>query len=276
VSASDVVPADEDKPGREPRVFASFADDVVKSHGLVIRPETIKSKTPPHPDIVCNVVDHGEIACELAEILDEDGKRIIATMEGARAALLDYPHTLSRSDQLRFYSKFSAKHIKVAFRRARPLRDLVAVLPALYEWLLESVADDTHGYEVPIPIGFAGAIKRLSILVPGPPLIDIAFSLSMADETISAVSRKLRDKQYTATAPIELLAYAHDQPLIDHDTWAPTVAAAIVPMIDASIARGHIRRVWIYSNPERRTERVIKFVCPPLSSSGATEAPSCR
>jgi hypothetical protein len=74
--------------------------------------------------------------------------------------------------------------------------------------------------------------------------------------------REMAGEAYSAIAPIELLVYAHDQPLILYETWRSTIAGAIVPLIDESIARGHIRRVWIYDISRRKTDQAIRFVYP--------------
>jgi hypothetical protein len=190
----------------------------------------------------------------------------MATMMSARDALLAHPSSLSISDLSQFQSKFAMKQIKVGFRQDKPLRELQAVIPSLYEWLIHTVAEDVYGYAVTLPVDLQAVVEYVSILFPGPPFIDIAFGLTIGDATISAVTRKLTLKQYTPAAPIELLVYAHDQPLIQYELWKSTIAPTIVSMIDASIARGHVRRVWIYSIAERRTDRAIKFVYPALPS----------
>ena len=257
----DRIPPDETKPERERRVFRSFVADAA-TRGLVITLETIESKAPPEPDILCQVGALGPVAFELAEILDEDRKKVMATMMSAREALLVHLSRLPAADSTRFHSKFSQRQIKVGFRQDMPLRDLQDAIPKLYEWLIYTVADDACGEAVSLPDGLLKTLRYVSILFPGPPFIDIAFGITIQDATISAVTQKLVAKRYKTTAPIELLVYAHDQPLIQYEAWQSTIAAAIVPMIDASIARGHIRRVWIYDISRRNTDHAIKFVYP--------------
>ncbi len=142
------------------------------------------------------------------------------------------------------------------------LRDIKSAIPGLYKWLIYTVADDVCGYAVLLPEHLLQTLEYVSILFPGPPFIDIAFGITIEDATISAVTQKLVAKKYQTAAPIELLVYSHDQPLIQHEAWESTIAAAIVPMIDESITRGHIRRVWIYDISRRHTDQAIRFVYP--------------
>jgi hypothetical protein len=106
----DRIPPDETKPERERRVFRSFAADAA-TRGLVITLETIESKAPPEPDILCQVGALGPVAFELAEILDEDRKKVMATMMSAREALLVHLSTLPAAHSTRFHSKFSQRQI---------------------------------------------------------------------------------------------------------------------------------------------------------------------
>ncbi len=262
----DRIPPSETQPERERRVFRFFAVDAAQYAGLPLIAETMTSRDPPEPDILCEIEGHGSVAFELAEILDQASMKIMATMMRARDKLLAFPSMLSAADQLAFQSKFQKKYVKVAFRQDKPQRELEAAIPGLYEWLIQTVPHDVYGYSVPIPRSLQEAIEYVSILFPGPPLIDIAFGVSVADATVPAITRKVELKKYSTTAPIDLLVFAHDQPLIEYERWQETVARSVVPLIDSSIARGHIRRVWVYSVGERRTNRAIKFVYPPWRS----------
>jgi hypothetical protein len=261
VSSPDRIPPNETQAERERRVFRFFAADAV-AYGLNIRVDSIVSREPREPDILCEEMARGPLAFELAEILDQASMKVMATMMRAREVLQAFPSTLSAPELRRFQSKFAAKQIKVGFKQDRLLRGLESVIPNLYEWLIHTLPDDAYGYAVPLPLELQAEIEYVSILFPGPPFIDVAFGVSIADATIAAVSRKVTVKEYLSIAPIELLVYAHDQPLIQYETWRSTVAAAVIPLMDESIARGHIRRVWIYDISRRKTDQAIKFVYP--------------
>ena len=56
-----------EKSARERRVFRDFA----RQSGLNIAIETIESKEPPEPDILCSTIDGEFIAFELVEFCDE-------------------------------------------------------------------------------------------------------------------------------------------------------------------------------------------------------------
>lgn len=247
-------------------MFRFFAADAEACAGVRIRIESIESCESPEPDIRCDIEGCGTVAFELSEILDQESMKLMATMMSARQTLLAHTSTLPPPELNRLSTKLSQKQIKVAFRHDRPLRELNAAVSRLYRWLIDDMADDLYGYSVPVPSDLLNAIEYVSILFPGPADIDIAFGLNIIDATISTATRKLVNKTYATSAPIELLVYAHDQPLIAYEQWRPRVVTALVPLIDISIARGHIRRVWIYDISRRKTADAIRFVYPKWES----------
>jgi len=261
MSSPDRIPPGETKPERERRVFRFFAADAAIYAAFNILTETVSSREPPEPDILCEVIGEGPVAFELAEILDQASMKVMATMMSARHALHSSLSELCASDLDCLRSKFATKQVKVAFRQDKPLRELAAIIPSLYHWLIHGPYDDLYGYSVPLPADLGAVLEYVSIL-SGPLDIDIAFGVNVVDATISSATSKLVRKLYTTTAPIELLVYAHDQPLIQYEAWRSTIAAAIVPLIDESIVRGHFRRVWIYDISLRKTDQSIKFIYP--------------
>jgi hypothetical protein len=66
--------AEEEKAIRERLVFHTF----LKSSGLPIRPESIESRMPPEPDILCVHENDGKLAFELVEICAEDVARKVS------------------------------------------------------------------------------------------------------------------------------------------------------------------------------------------------------
>ncbi len=108
MTSPDRIPPGEAKPERERRVFRFFAADAA-SRGFVISLGTVESKAPPAPDILCQVRGLGEVAFELAEILDEDRKKVMATVMSAREALLGHLSLLSAADQGRIPPRCAAQ-----------------------------------------------------------------------------------------------------------------------------------------------------------------------
>lgn len=126
------------------------------------------------------------------------------------------------------------------------MRDLQAVLSVLYQWLIHDLANDICGDAMPIQAYLQEAIEYVSILVPGPPLVDIAFGVSIANATYTAAERKLTRPKYETSAPVELLLHIHDQPLVLNKAALSEVCSRIIPLVDTSNATGHIRRVWFF------------------------------
>ena len=138
----DRIPPNETQPERERRVFRFFAADAAQYAGLPLIAETITSRDPPEPDILCEIEGHGSVAFELAEILDQASMKVMATMMRTRDRLLAFPSMPSAADQLAFQSKFQKKYVKVAFRQDKPERELKGAIPGLYQWLIHTVHDD--------------------------------------------------------------------------------------------------------------------------------------
>ena len=57
-----------EKAARDRRAFQEF----ISRSGLPIGPQSVESRRPPEPDILCRHQDEGQIAFELAEICDPD------------------------------------------------------------------------------------------------------------------------------------------------------------------------------------------------------------
>jgi hypothetical protein len=258
---SDRIPSGESKAECERRVFSAFADDIAEYFGVTVATGTITSREPPEPDIRCEVVGRGPVAFELVEILDQDAEQFRSTMMSARNELLAYPRSLSDSDFGRFEKKFATTQIKVGFRYDKPLRDLQPTVPILYDWLIHS-ADHRVSGDVPLPPEIQTGIEFVSFLSSSIPIIDVDFGLTIEDVPLSAVTRKLVHQSYNTDAPVELLAYSHNQPWLPHPSWISKVMQTITPLVDAAAGRGHIRRLWVYKIAERRTDQAIKLVYP--------------
>lgn len=65
------LPLNEYKAAREQSVFQKFAAYGCRNLDFGVTVETITSRNPPEPDIICNISSYGPAAFELAEIRDE-------------------------------------------------------------------------------------------------------------------------------------------------------------------------------------------------------------
>jgi hypothetical protein len=261
-----VIPPNETKAAREHRVFTTFAAYASRYIGFSVASGSIVNRDPPEPDILCNTCDAGPVAFELGEILDQRAQQVNATMMSVRGDLIAHLWALSAADQATFQSKFSTKEVQVGFRQDRALRQLQASIPALYDWLVHQVADGVSGDIVPPQGALLENIEFISIRSPGPPFIDVAFSLRVQDATVLSAAQKLRRDCYKVRSPVELLLYSHDQPFVTRESRIESLLAEIIPLVDASIARGHIRRVWVFSVAERHVDSAIKLIYPPWQS----------
>jgi hypothetical protein len=262
-----VIPPNETKAARERRVFTTFAAYASKYIGFSVVSGSIVSRDPPEPDILCSICDEGPVAFELGEILDQRAQQVNATMMGVRGDLIAHRWKLSGADQVTFQTKFATKEVRVGFRQDRALRQLQASIPVLYEWLVHQVADDVSGDIVPPQGALLENIELISIRSPGPPFIDVAFGLRVQDATLLLAAPKLLRDCYKVRSPVELLLYSHDQPFATRESRIESLLAGIAPLVDASIARGHFRRVWVFSVAERYQDSAIKLIYPPWQSS---------
>jgi hypothetical protein len=245
-------------------VFAAFADDAEQYFGFTVLPETISSRQPPEPDILCQVADQGPVAFELVEILEQDAAELTSKMSTLREALLEHQGVLIPEDIEQLTRKFALSRVAIGFDYDKPLRELQAAIPKIYTWLIHVVDGKAPGEAVVpvVPTELRGAVRFVH-LQPSPHAeIDVHFSLSLGNTPFSRVSRKLVCNRYSTDVPIELLAYSHDQPWLSDESWIATAKSTFTPLMDDSIRRGHIRRIWVYNVAERRTARAFKMVYP--------------
>jgi len=93
--------AEAEKAARGRRVFQEFID----KSGLPISPQTVESRRPPEPDILCCHRDEGRIAFELAEICDS------AIARGTRGGIRNEVEYIRSSDPSRRIVKDKLKKI---------------------------------------------------------------------------------------------------------------------------------------------------------------------
>lgn len=258
---SDRIPPGEGKAERERRIFSAFADDAEQYFGFAVLPSTIASREPPEPDILCQVAGHGPVAFELVEILEQDAAELTSKMEDIREKLLAHQGSLTPMEIERFRRKFAGSRVVIGFRYHKPLRHLQAAVPGIYSWLIHT-QDGGCPREAMVPEGLRGAVEFVFLQPSSHAEVDVYFALSLGDTPLAAISRKLLGQQYDTTAPVELLAYTHDQPWISVESWIAAAKATLTPLVDDAIKRGHIRRIWIYNIAERRTNTAIKLVYP--------------
>jgi len=77
VSEEQHMNAEEEKTVRKSLVFQTF----LKVSGLRINPESIESRIPPEPDILCLHESDGKLAFELVEICDEGLARKLSAID---------------------------------------------------------------------------------------------------------------------------------------------------------------------------------------------------
>jgi hypothetical protein len=68
--------SESEKAARERRIFHDF----IPRSGLAIDPESVESRAPPEPDILCFCQDDGLLAFELVEICDPKIARTVAVI----------------------------------------------------------------------------------------------------------------------------------------------------------------------------------------------------
>jgi len=153
----------EEKARREREVFLAFAE----AAGLALVGESLRSREPPEPDLLCEIQGRGIVAFELVELIDQDFRERLASMGRFDRELRAYPEKIAPSLRAALLAKYRNAAVGVTFKLL-PLRDLVTAIPELIRWLLEDVPADANAMEVALPGNLRLLLERVAIRRPMP------------------------------------------------------------------------------------------------------------
>lgn len=221
---------------KELAVFSDFARD----SGLHIVEGSVEKRSPPEPDILCEIEAKGPVAFELLELVDQER---IARTRGIQDEVEDGFREgfrgMTEPERVRLKDRLGNATVRVLMSRnvssSRRRAAIGMVLLALLD------ADERFEGEYPLP-GKLRLIARVTVVrgnFSGPRFKCIS---SSAYDPIpqEGLARKFQ-KVYKSNAPVELLAYFSEQ-------HAPPQEEVhrFTRSIESSIKGSSFRRVWIY------------------------------
>lgn len=237
----------------ELRMFEHFLEYAA----LPVVMSTIESRSPPLPDIFCQLTSGEHVAFELGELSDQEFRKGGSTMMQFRELLHGLFQKLPAPVRAIIETRYMACRIDVSFLPEISLRRHEVAIGAFYRWL----ADQERFIGVlsadRLPQDVRSAIPKISISDLSPALwIEPAFGMWVSEPDLSVFKRKL-GKTYDTTHPIELLL---------HSTWplGDGWFARHADTLREGVAAGPFRRVWVFSPTERAYLNPVRFVYPTL------------
>lgn len=263
----DTRPGDEDNPTlselqayEELRMFELFLE---YAQLPVIR-STIESRSPPAPDVLCQLESGERVAFELGELSDPEYRKNESVMLQFRKLLWRCFRELPDEIREALTKRYWECRIDVTFRPEVSLRRCEDVVRVFYRWLADQkrLIGTLASNQLPAEVGCA--IPQIRISETSPALwIEPAFGMNVSEPDLSVFEKKL-GKMYEQTYPIELLL---------HSTWPLRTAwfERYVETLRAGIDGSPFRRVWIFSPTERTHLDPVRFVYPQFERSSGVE-----
>jgi hypothetical protein len=198
------------KEERERRIFIALAPTA----GIKVVSGSIIQAPPPAPDIQCDVEDLGHINFELVALDDQYTRTRLSNMFNTKQS---WEHALSRlssEDQASVRAVFADVFLSLNFAEMAGKKDRSAALSAIQKELLRQPA----GYAGPLfgPTTMPARLHAVSVFrnktTDGPHFSAPSVGSWMPPQ-LKKLEQKLREKDYTFTGPLELIAYSeHDEP----------------------------------------------------------------
>jgi hypothetical protein len=248
----------------EIRAFIEFARAASPSIDI----NSIESKDPPQPDILCSDGMTGMRAFELVELIDRIFARDLALCSGTKMILENYGKYIQPAEQITFRNSYGNALLYFDFFRKASLSRRERILPVVLRKLLNLPAG-TNGDVLRSDRDFKGLLHGVSIArgTWHEPILDCSSGGSKENPISRTLVSKL-GKKYSSSVPIELLAYYEGSLLIPDEIWmdslADCLATAKKPL--------PFLRVWVFDVCDRK----VKYCCdsaaqsltPYLDSSG--------
>lgn len=235
----------EDQAAAERAVFAEFA----RVSGLPILLDSVDSRDPPEPDILCDVEGEGPVAFELGEIVNESFEQVTgdgATIDARFRTLWDNLPSHDRDAVENCLGGPPA--VLVGFREGVPTGKWRHVVPAIVGLLVAQAkaSEGLHAGEFDVwrTPGLRDLITDMIIRPASsgrPCLLDLEM-VEIENRTQRLLASKFK-KAYESDAPKELLAYFSSEPPPDEPEWMTETLAFIRDWIGLSA----FRRVWVFN-----------------------------
>jgi hypothetical protein len=237
----------------ERRMFDLFLEYV----NLPVVASTIECRSPPEPDIRCQLRNGETVAFELGELSDQNARRAESTMMQFRSSLHRLFDELPPEIRGVLERVYRMCRIDVTFDPHVSLRRHATAIAALYRWLAKEDRFIGDMERAALPEDIASAIPKVRISEPAPHLwIEPAFGMRVYEPDLTVFEKKL-NTTYALNHPIELLLHSTGRL---SDKWVGHYSEYLVK----GMAGGPFCRVWVFSPTERASGTVhpLRFVYP--------------
>lgn len=233
----------------EIRVFIEFA----RAAAAGIDINSIEKKGHPHPDILCSDNKVGPRAFEVTELIDPVFARDLALCSGTKIMLENYCKYLELTERAAFNRKFAHALLYFQFSRAASLPRRQKLIPTALRKLLK-LADDVEGVVLQDDPGFKGFLRGVSIARGRwpKPILDCESGGSKGNPISATLASKL-SKTYSASVPVELLAYIDGNLLIPDEI----LLDCLVDYLSSVKKPLPFSRIWVFDACEEK----VKYCC---------------
>ncbi len=232
----------------EKSVFSAFSEIAP----FTVLEDSIQSREPPEPDILCNIEGRGQVGFELTELIDQAYMERIALMFNTRKYLNNYwLNNLPKEQSSVFYNKYGDALLHFEFSQNSRLKDRKSKAKIAFGLLL-NLDDNSEGVHLENHAELQPILNSVNINHIGldNPIIDVGSYGWLGDPTETAIRRKFQ-KQYTCDYPIELLAHIETNLLPPEEVWVAAAEEAGEQIEDSPF-----EQMWVFD----RTDNTIKYV----------------
>lgn len=236
-----------EKQRREREIFRAFAEVAP----FKVLPGSIESRTPPEPDILCHIENHGAVGFELTELIDQAYMDCIGLMFKTKQYLTNYWQSeLGTTNSALFRDKYSDALLHFEYAPATSLKERkVAAKKALPKLL--NLPHNSDGELLKSDPELAPVLQWVQITRIGitEPIIDVSSYARLGDPTAQAIRKKFLNT-YKCDCPIELLTHINWGIMPHEEVWKNAADNAV-----SQISGSPFRKVWVFDT----TDKKIKY-----------------
>ena len=232
---------------RERDVFEAFAEAAPFS----VLPDSIESRSPPEPDILCEIEGIGKVGFELTELIDQSYMARIGLLFKTKQLLTNYwKNELDIEDSSLFSKKYKGALLHFEYPPDSKLKERKSVAKIAFTKLLK-LPDNSSGEVLKNDTDLAPILNWVNIsrLDLAEIIVDTSSYGYLGDPTAPAIKKKLK-KKYKCNYPIELLAHINWGIMPHEEVWLASAQQA-----SSQIFMSPFRKIWVFDN----TDKKIKY-----------------
>lgn len=231
-----------DKHSNQQKEEKEITEKFLKTAGIKIQSNGIRSLVPPSPDVLCTLVDGKSIAFELTTTVDPNLARNVKFAHSVKIEMRNYMfYNMASCDKAKLERIFGNADLYFKFNNGISKSKFMKLRPALFQTLLKCSSHTIGNIEKKLPAG----VKQIHIVrgayVGGPMFNASGLALYFTNKTIECIQKKF-NKKYACNCPIELLIHSKTRPLIPAFFWLSDVQKLVID----KLATSPFRRVWIF------------------------------